>query len=158
MLPLQCCFHGEPSANDRPTGPPPSGLPSSLKRDPINPIALNNLASVLVKSGGDLKEAQQLAAKALSLYPKEPAFLDTMAMVQAARKDFGEAITSLKVAQQLDPQNFKWPVNVLADLITSGQICAAKDEMQQITASLPTFVNVTPEVQQRYDSLCAKLQ
>jgi hypothetical protein len=43
-------------------------------------------------------------------------------------------------------------------MIASGQIRAAKDEMQQITAALPTFANVTPEVQQRYELLCAKLQ
>jgi tetratricopeptide (TPR) repeat protein len=129
-----------------------------LQKEPANPIALNNLASVLVTSGGDLQEAQGLVENALALYPKTPNFLDTKAMVQSARKDFNGAIASLKEAQRLDPQNFKWPVNILADLIASGQTQAAKSEVQQITAALPTFAHVTPDVQQRYDLLCAKLQ
>jgi tetratricopeptide (TPR) repeat protein len=130
----------------------------AIAREPGNPIALNNLASVLVKSGGDLAEAQQLVNKAISLYPNTPTFLDTRAMVQAARKDYSGAIASLREAQKLDPQNFKWRVNILADMIDAGQIQSAKTEMQQIAAAFPTLSSVPLDLRQRYDSLCAKLQ
>jgi tetratricopeptide (TPR) repeat protein len=121
-------------------------------------IAENNLASVLVKSGGNLGEAQQLVTEVLVLFPKEPNFLDTQAMVQSARGDFKSSIDSLKQAKQLDPQNLQWRVNLAQDLYDSGPRSLAETEVQQIAAAFPTMTKVPPELQKKYDSLCAKLQ
>jgi tetratricopeptide (TPR) repeat protein len=130
----------------------------ALQRDPAAAIALNNLADVLVKSRGNLQESQQLIAKALVLFPNEPAFLDTKAAVQAALKDYTGAAVTLREAQRLDPKNVEWHISLLAVLIDSGQPPAARIEMQQITTLLAASPNLTPELRQRYDALRAKLQ
>ena len=121
-------------------------------------IAFNNLASVLVKTNGNLEEAQRDVDQAIELRPTQSNFLDTRAMVQAARKDITGATTSLRTAQQLEPHNLEWRVNLLALLTDSGQIPAAKAEQKQIDASLTTFTNTPPGVRQKYDQICTKLR
>ncbi|HET6249642.1 MAG TPA: tetratricopeptide repeat protein [Tepidisphaeraceae bacterium] len=131
-----------------------------LKNDPNNAIALNNLASVLLKDGDHLTEAQQLVTKAISLHPEVPNFLDTQASIQIARKDFPGAIKSLKEAKRLDPQNFEWRMNLLAAVLDgggSGQIESVKAEMRQIEG-LPGFAKISPEMRKRYDILREKLK
>jgi predicted Zn-dependent protease len=120
-------------------------------------IACNNLASVLVKHKGDLDRAQKLANDALAIYPKYPTFLDTLASVQAARKDFDAAAITMKQAKQLDPRNFKWRVNLIAIMTDAGQTRAARSALQETNIDLPTLVNVTPQLRQRFDLLSAKL-
>jgi tetratricopeptide (TPR) repeat protein len=128
-----------------------------LQQDPASAIALNNLAYALVKGHGDLSEAQQLAAKALSLAPNSPAFLDTKAAVQAAMKDYSGAVDTLRAAQRLDPRNMEWRINLLAILIDSGQTPAARAEMREMTPLFAAASDISPALRQRYDSLRARL-
>lgn len=60
---------------------------SALSLDEANPFALNNLASLLVKSGGDLPEAHRAARRALALMPRQKAFLLTLKSVEEAMEE-----------------------------------------------------------------------
>jgi tetratricopeptide (TPR) repeat protein len=121
-------------------------------------IASNNLAAVLVKTNGDLGQAQQLANRALSIYPKYPAFLDTLATVQDARKDYDDATSTMKQAKSLDPLNFKWRVNLLKIMVDAGQTPAAKTELQLTHRDFPSLATLSPQLRQQFDLLSAKIQ
>jgi len=56
-----------------------------LKIAPNDPVTLNNLAYSLLQGDGDLQQAEQLAAKALTIKPGDAAIADTLAEVRKAR-------------------------------------------------------------------------
>lgn len=54
----------------------------AIKREPGNPVALNNLADLITRhGGGDLSEALTLAEQAGKVWPDAPEVIDTMAFI-----------------------------------------------------------------------------
>ena len=74
----------------------------ALKREPDNAEAMNNLAWVLLRSG-EAAEALTWAQKAVAAAPREPAFIDTLAEIEIAGRDYAAARQSLKRALALSP-------------------------------------------------------
>jgi Tfp pilus assembly protein PilF len=74
----------------------------ALRREPENAEAMNNLAWVLCRAG-NTDAALVWANKAVASKADEPAFLDTLAEVQIARKDFAQARRTLDLALSLSP-------------------------------------------------------
>lgn len=64
-------------------------------------VASNNLAWAYARQGMNLDRALLLAQRALELHPASPAVLDTLGMVQVERRQFTEAIASLKTGARL---------------------------------------------------------
>ena len=61
----------------------------ALQADPHLAVSLNNLAILLVDQGGDLAEAQALAAAAIAINPATAAaFHDTLGHINAKRGQF----------------------------------------------------------------------
>jgi tetratricopeptide (TPR) repeat protein len=57
-----------------------------LSRSPDDPHALNNLAWLLLTTGGDLDEAERLATRAVALHPVNDEFRDTLEQIRNARR------------------------------------------------------------------------
>ena len=71
----------------------------ALEASPEHPVANNNLAMLYLARGGDLREAERLALRALvHKGPLQPYVLDTLANVYARQGRFEEAVRALEEA------------------------------------------------------------
>lgn len=68
-----------------------------------NPILLNNLAWVLANQRKDLARAERMAKRAVELAPDQAALWVTLGEVQAARGRHASAVSSLRRALELNP-------------------------------------------------------
>jgi tetratricopeptide (TPR) repeat protein len=77
----------------------------ALSRDFIP--ALNNLAYLLARQGGDknLNEAMPLIQQAKRLAPEDPRILDTMGWILIQRKAYESALVELEEALKISPDN-----------------------------------------------------
>ena len=74
-----------------------------LEIDENHVQALNYLAYTYAEQGGPLKEAEQLARRALKLQPKNPYILDTMGWVLFKKGETKQAIAFLETAHKTRP-------------------------------------------------------
>jgi len=75
----------------------------ALRADDGQPVAMNNLASLLAARKIKLDEAQQLASRVVQADPKQASYVDTLGEVQMARGDVAGARKSFEKAVALDP-------------------------------------------------------
>ncbi|QQE11069.1 tetratricopeptide repeat protein [Planctomycetota bacterium] len=90
-----------------------SSYREAIKLNPDFAAAKNNLAFILIQQSQANKEAATLAEQAVNASPSNPSFLDTLATVQSANKNYNKAIETQKRAIALDPNNPLWRVNLL---------------------------------------------
>jgi tetratricopeptide (TPR) repeat protein len=80
----------------------------ALEASPEHPGANNNLAMLYLARGGDLREAERLALRALAQKgPLQPYVLDTLAHVYARQGRFKEAVAALEEAEAVAPSHDK---------------------------------------------------
>jgi putative PEP-CTERM system TPR-repeat lipoprotein len=101
-----------------------------VELQPNNPLALNNLAW----TSGKLKspKAIEYAEKANQLAPNQPAFMDTLAMLKAAKGDTTGAITLLRKALEITPQAAAIRLNLAKLLVSAGRKDEAKKELDAL--------------------------
>ena len=104
---------------------------SVLAIQPNSAIALNNLAWTT----GHLKKdgAIAYAEKANQLAPNQPAFMDTLAMLLADRKEFTKAIDLQHKALELEPTNAGLRLNLAKIYLKSGDNSKAKAELDTLS-------------------------
>lgn len=98
-----------------------------------NALAYNNLAWV----SGELKRPDAIgyAQKAIELAPNQPAFLDTLAMLQAEKADYAKAIETQKRVLQLQADNPLFKLNMAKIYVKAGRKDDARkllDEVAQL--------------------------
>lgn len=87
----------------------------ALEASPEHPVANNNLAMLYLARGGDLREAERLALRALvHKGPLQPYVLDTLANVYARQGRFEEAVGALVEAEAVAP----WHDKLLRDRLS----------------------------------------
>ncbi len=103
---------------------------AALALQPNNAIVLNNLAWAL----GEQKQAKAMeyAEKANQLAPNQPAFMDTLAMLIAAKGDSGKAIEILRKAMTLAPQAAAIQLNLAKVLVSAGKKDEARKELEAL--------------------------
>ncbi|HEY6973626.1 MAG TPA: tetratricopeptide repeat protein, partial [Nitrospiraceae bacterium] len=80
----------------------------ALEASPEHPGANNNLAMLYLARGGDLREAERLALRALAHKgPLQPYVLDTLAHVYARQGRYQEAVAALEKAEAVAPSQDK---------------------------------------------------
>ncbi|QDU33072.1 tetratricopeptide repeat protein [Poriferisphaera corsica] len=112
----------------------------AIKINPDLASAKNNLAFILIQQSQANKEAASLAEEAVNASPANPSFLDTLAAVQSANKDYKKAIETQKKAITLEPNNPLWRVNLLRIYENAGMEHDAnelKSELQNRGIQLP---------------------
>jgi tetratricopeptide (TPR) repeat protein len=107
----------------------------ALQVDPRLAVSMNNLAALLADQGGDLAEAQALAAAAIESSPDTAAFYDTLGHINAKRRQFGPAAQSLNKAVELQPGNCAYRVRLAGALLEAGQ----QDKARQMLSSTDTL-------------------
>lgn len=101
-----------------------------LQVQPDNPTALNNLAWVSSKLKRD--GALAYAEKADSLRPNQPAFLDTLAMLQSEAKQYNKAIETQKKALSFRPGDPVLRLGLARIYIAAGDKASAKPELEAL--------------------------
>jgi Flp pilus assembly protein TadD len=76
--------------------------------DPPVHAAGNNLAMLLLKGQSDVGESLRLAEAAVAAEPRNPAFLDTLALVLARAGQTDRALETIRRAVQLEPNQRQW--------------------------------------------------
>ena len=98
---------------------------------PDNPIVYNNLA--WVEGRRKSLDAIGYAEKANTIAPNQPAFMDTLAMLLAAKGDLPRATELLGKAVELAPQAAGIRLNYAKVLIQAGKKPEARKELDEIT-------------------------
>lgn len=100
----------------------------AIAAQPQHAAALNNLAWLLHRAGKP--GALETAEKALALAPNAPAFMDTVAEIQASSGQWDKALAMQKRAVELDPDQPAHRLHLAQYLIKNNQKAAARAELE----------------------------
>lgn len=104
----------------------------ALQRDPNLALTQNNLAMLLINRDGDTAEALALAEAAVAAQPRNTAFLDTLALVQAKAGQYDAAIQTINRAIQLEPAQPAWQETLANILEAAGRTDEAEQLRQRV--------------------------
>ena len=129
---------------------------AALKLQPNHPVALNNLAMVLARNGGDLNEARMLAQASVQQNRVTPtcdpaALYDTLAFVQGKAGMFDEAVSASHLAIKQQPGNVEFQIDLARLLLDANR----RDEA---IATLKKIESMQPESRGLADSVMSQLQ
>ena len=115
-----------------------------LELQPDSAVMLNNLAWVT----GELHKdgALDYAEKANKLAPDQPAFMDTLATLLAAKGEFGRAVELQSKALAIQPENAGLRMNLAKIYIKAGDKAKARGELETL-AKLGDKFTAQAEVQ-----------
>lgn len=103
-----------------------------LAKDPKEPIALNNLAMLLIYANQRNKEAVDLEDRAIKAAPDVPGLYDSKAIILGLQQHFPEALDTITQALNRDPSNPNWKATQIWLLASSGKRDAAAAEFKQL--------------------------
>lgn len=103
-----------------------------LSMDANDPLALNNMAWILAERGKP--GAVGYAQKAVAAMPNNAAFVDTLAMAQAAANQPGEALATQKRAVEMAPMNNTLRLNLAKIALQAGDRPLARTELDRLQA------------------------
>jgi len=101
-----------------------------VREDPADAIALNNLSWLVVKE--DPRRALTLAQRAVKADPASANNLDTLGTMQMNRSDFKGAVTSLRKAHDLAPDNPTISYHLAVALEGSGEFAQSRTLLQEV--------------------------
>jgi tetratricopeptide (TPR) repeat protein len=112
----------------------------SIKSDPNNPdpLALNNLAYLIVETNGDLDQALTYATRAKQRLPKHPEVNDTLGWIYLKKNLTDNALDTFRNLVTEAPQNPIYHYHYAMALLQKGDREKAKKECQSALASKPT--------------------
>lgn len=103
-----------------------------LKLQPDHPVAINNMAWLLHKSGKP--GALELAQRANELRPKHPAFMDTLSEILAANGQMEKALSLQQEAVALEPGFHAHRLHLAELYVRAGKKAEAAEELKQLAA------------------------
>jgi len=109
----------------------------ALAQVPDDPIVLNNLAFLLIQTGGDLNEALRLATAASRKSPNTPPIEDTLAWIHIKRGNSEAMIPILSRLIQKDPANAGYRYHYAVALFQKGDRTTAKHELETALSDKP---------------------
>ena len=93
----------------------------ALATNPQHPVAMNNLAMILV-GRGDGAAAERLAADAVTHdHPRRASFFDTLATARTQMTKWKDAVEAIEMARRLNPNDVGFQIHEVAILYRSGQ-------------------------------------
>jgi tetratricopeptide (TPR) repeat protein len=109
----------------------------ALAITPQNPLASNDLASVMLQSGGNLDVALSLAQTARRGMPDSPSVADTLGWIYYQKGAYRLAVDSLREALKLgqesnSPDNYSVHYHLGMAYAKSGQTTLARQQLQQV--------------------------
>lgn len=126
------------------TGQAMSSLRYALKLRPGNAALMNDVAYLLVESGGDLDEALALAQKAVRAAPEEPELADTLAWIYFKKNLNDSALQILRglVGKYPNRPSFRYHLGMA--LLQAGDRVAARRQFE-------VALSMNPRVELRWD-------
>jgi tetratricopeptide (TPR) repeat protein len=129
----------------------------ALRRDPEHPVALNNLASLLLDEArlepGSILEALELATEAHRLFPDNPVIADTLGWACFRDQKYGRAIELLTQAARRLGNNPSVHYHLAEALYADGKHNEAALQLETALAASGTFTDA-----QRYRTLLAHIR
>jgi tetratricopeptide (TPR) repeat protein len=110
----------------------------SIKTDPNNPLALNNLAYLITQSNGDLNQALTYAQRAKQRLPEHAEINDTLGWIYLKKNLTDEAIDTFKTLVVKVPQSPTYHYHYAMALMQKGDRESAKKECVSALADRPT--------------------
>jgi len=110
---------------------------TSIKLDPNNPIALNNLAYLITESNGDLDTALTYAERAKQRLPNHPEINDTLGWIYLKKNLSDNAIDTFRTLVSNSPQVPIYHYHYAMALMQKGDRENAKKECQTALADKP---------------------
>lgn len=110
----------------------------ALQAQPDNATALNNLAYLLVESGGSLDEAQNLVERALKKVPGQPNYTDTLGFIYLKKRMNDSAVRTFDNLVRQQPANPTFRFHLGWALLESGDKNRAKRELENALANRPS--------------------
>ena len=101
----------------------------SLRLDPGNASVMNNLAFALAETNGDLKEALQMALRAVQKSQDNPEFTDTLGWVYFKKKDIPSALQVFQKLRQRQPKNASFRIHLAMAYLQNGDSSSAHHEL-----------------------------
>ncbi len=111
----------------------------ALQVQPNNPLAANNLAYLLLETGGDTNSALTLAQTARQALPQNPNVADTLAWVYYQKGVYGSAADLLKEAVHAKPDDatFHYHLGMTYDKLNDK--AHAREELERALKLNPNF-------------------
>jgi tetratricopeptide (TPR) repeat protein len=109
----------------------------SIKTDPNNAFALNNLAYLISESNGDLNQALTYAERAKQRLPGHPEVNDTLGWIYLKKNLTDNAIETFRTLVVQAPQNPTYHYHYAMALMQKGDRETAKKECQSALADKP---------------------
>jgi Flp pilus assembly protein TadD len=110
----------------------------SIKADPNNAFALNNLAYLLSEQNGDLNQALTYAERAKQRLPGHPEVNDTLGWIYIKKNLTDNAIETYRTLVVQSPQNPTYHYHYAMALMQKGDRETARKECQLALADKPT--------------------
>jgi tetratricopeptide (TPR) repeat protein len=110
----------------------------SIKADPNNPLALNNLAYLITETNGDLDQALTYATRAKQRLPDHPEVNDTLGWIYLKKNLTENAIDTFKSLVVQSPANPTYHYHYAMALMQKGDRENAKKECQSALADKPS--------------------
>lgn len=103
-----------------------------IELQPKNALALNNLAWVAGKLGR--ADAVSLAERAVAISPKQPAFMDTLAMLLSEKGEHAKALEMQKKVVAAQPNAPAFKFNLAKIHLAAGDKAAARGLLDELSA------------------------
>jgi tetratricopeptide (TPR) repeat protein len=113
----------------------------TLKTDPENPTALNNLAYLNAEQGVDLDQALGYAQHALQRSPQDPNISDTLGLIYIRKKLTSQAVLVLQDLVARVPDNPSFHLHLGMALYDAGEKQLAKKELEKAMQYKPSAVD-----------------
>jgi tetratricopeptide (TPR) repeat protein len=108
-----------------------------LKRDPDNPVALNNAAFLMAESGSKLDEALSMANKARQKLPNNPDVADTLGWIYIKKNLSDSAIQIFQELITKNPEKATYHYHLAMALFQKGDKPGAKKSCETALARRP---------------------
>jgi Flp pilus assembly protein TadD len=125
-----------------------SGYRRILSLQPDNPFILNNIASLLADTGGDLDEALRLIQRGLQKAPEHPVLTDTLGWVYFRKGMNDSALRTFSNLVQRYPKNPEFHYHFAAILAGNGDTQRARTELNNARSLQPP-----PEIAEKIEVL-----
>jgi Flp pilus assembly protein TadD len=109
----------------------------SIKVDPNNPLALNNLAYLISQTNGDLDQALTYATRAKQRLPEHSEVNDTLGLIYIRKNLTDQAIDTFRTLVVKAPQNPTYHYHYAMALLQKGDRDTAKKECLSALADKP---------------------
>lgn len=117
---------------------------SALTIDPLNPVAANDLAGVMIHTGENLDTALSLAQKAHRTMPQSPAVADTIGWIYYQKGEYQLALNSLQQALDLetrghmsDSPDIRYHLGMA--YAKTRQTALARQNLEQVLKTTPNY-------------------